>query len=470
MIQDALYKALVQTGGNEMKHMISRRSFLKHAACGSAAVPFFVRGSALGLGPRPAPSERLVMGCIGLGIQGVGNMREFLRHPDVQVAAVCDVLDTQTEKARAIVDTHYRNTDCRALSDWRKITQDQAVDAVLIAAPDHWHPLMGIDAARCGKHMYYEKPIGWSFQAAQALRSAVRRYGVVFQFGTQQRSSRDFRFACELVRNGRIGKLRTILVGVPGSVPVPMPAEEPVPTGFDYDMWLGPAPRAPYSYERTRPYVSRPDKPWTQNYSNWYHVSDYCIGFIGNWGIHHVDIAQWGGGTEDTGPTEIEGKAAFPTEGMGDCALTWQVNNTFANGVRLVHMDNDSAAKHPEQIPGFSQGILFKGDDGWVFVNRGRLDANPKSLLAETIGPNEVRLINSANHHRNFIDAAKGAAVAACPVDVAVRSDTICMIDNIAARLQRKLNWDPRRERFVDDDEANRMLTRTMRSPWTLKA
>ena len=444
---------------------LDRRTFLKGtgAAAVGLSLPTIVPASVFGAN---APSNRISMACIGLGIQGTGNMRAFLGQNDVQVTAVCDVSESQRQKGKAVVDAHYGNEDCATFGDFRDVCARTDIDAVLIATPDHWHVLIGLEAARHGKHMYYEKPIGWSFRAAQALRAAIHRYGVVFQFGTQQRSGRDFRFACELVRNGRIGELQMILVGVPGGVPVPSLPSEPVPDDIDYDRWLGPAPWAPYSFERCRPYTHRPDKPWTQNYSTWYHISDYCIGFIGNWGIHHVDIAQWGHGAEDTGPVEIVGRGAFSQDGVADCALTWQVENRFADGVTVVHMDNETSAAHPAQVQGFSQGVLFRGTDGWVFVNRSKLDANPKSLLQSEIGLDEIRLHASSSHHRDFLDAVRTGRTTACPIDVAVRSNTICQLDDIAIRLGRKLRWDPTKEQFLDDPQATRRLTRPMRNPW----
>jgi hypothetical protein len=264
------------------------------------------------------------------------------------------------------------------------------------------------------------------------------------------------------VRNGRIGKLQTILVGVPASSPFPAQPDEPVPPGFNYDMWLGPAPMAPYSYARCRPYSK-------EGWSIWYHISDYCMGFIGNWGIHHLDIAQWGHGTEDTGPVEIEGKGVFPKEGLANCALTWQVENKFRDGVTLVHMNDSTAAKHPLQTPRYKPtGIMFRGTEGWVYVTRSMIDAEPRSLLTSTIGPNEIHLEESSDHYRNFLDAVKQRKRAVCPIDVAVRSDTIAHLDNIAIKLRRKLRWDPVKEKFIGDEEANRMLKRPMRRPWHL--
>jgi predicted dehydrogenase len=449
---------------------LSRRQFLRNAlaTAGLLGAPPLAPSSIWHQAGAVAPSNRVVLGCIGLGIQGTGNMKAFLGHPEVRVTAVCDVHEDQRLKGKQVVDAFYGNADCAGTKDFRELVARPDIDAVLITTPDHWHPLIALEAARHGKHLYYEKPMGWSFRAAQAVRAAVRDRKVVFQFGTQQRSSGNFRFACELVRNGRIGQLKTILVGVPGSVPFPSQPTEPVPKELDYDLWLGPAPWAPYCVERCRPYTHRPNAPWTQNYSTWYHISDYCIGFIGNWGIHHLDIAQWGNGTESTGPTEIEGRGSFPREGLADCALTWQVENRFANGVTLVHMDDETSKKHPRQVGGHGHGILFLGTEGWVHVDRQGLDAQPKSLLQTQIGPGETHLFRSDNHHGNFVDAVKGRKPPAAPIDVAVRSDTLCHLDQIAIKLQRKLRWDAVQESFVDDPQANQMLDRPMRSPWKI--
>ena len=460
----------VKKGTVPFLRAVSRRQFLKQsAACaGVLGLPGVVPASALGKAGAAAPSNRVVLGCVGLGIQGMGNMRTFRGNPDVQVVAVCDVHETQRRKAKQSVDEFYDNQDCATYKDFRELLSRKDIDAVQITTPDHWHPLIALEAIRQGKHMYCEKPLGWSFRAAQAVRKAVLESRVVFQFGTQQRSTGKFRLACELVRNGKIGQLKTILVGVPGSVPCPNQPTEPVPKELDYDLWLGPAPVKPYCFERCRPYTERPNEPWTRNYSTWYHISDYCIGFIGNWGIHHLDIAQWGNGTELTGPVEVEGTGVFPQEGLADCGLSWQVENRFANGVTLFHMDDETSKKHSQQAGGHGHGIMFLGAEGWVHVDRERLDANPKSLLKATIGPNEVHLFKSDNHHVNFIDAVKGQTRPAAPIEIAVRSDTLCHLDQIAIKLRRKLRWDPVREAFLADDEANRMLDRPMRGPWKL--
>jgi predicted dehydrogenase len=442
---------------------MNRRQFLARSAslAGVLGAATIVPSSVLAQAGAAAPSNRVVMGCIGLGIQGTGNMRTFRSNREVQVAAVCDVHETQRLQAKQAVDEAYGNHDCAAVKDFRELMGRKDIDAVQITAPDHWHALIALEATRQRKHMYCEKPIGWSFRAAQAVRKAVHDSGVVFQFGTQQRSGGKFRTACELVRNGRIGRLKTILVGVPGSWTCPKQPTEPVPKELDYDLWLGPAPMAPYCYERCRPYAK--DK-----WSVWYCISDYCMGMIGNWGVHHLDIAQWGNGTDLGGPTEVEGTGVFPQDMLTDCAVSWQVENRYPSGVTLVHMDDGTAAKHPLQVGGYGHGVLFIGGEGWVHVDRGKLDAEPKSLLKATIGPNEIHLFKSDNHHANFIDAVKGRSAPAAPIDIAVRSDALCHLQQIAIKLRRKLRWDAAQESFVGDDEANRLLDRSMRAPWTL--
>ena len=433
----------------------SRRQFLKGTAmaAGALTLPYVVPSSAPGQAGTVAPSERIVMASIGLGIQGTGLLRAFLSHNDVQVVAVCDVRESQRQKAKGIVDQHYGNKDCVTYNDFRDVCRRPDIDAVCVATPDHWHVLVSLEAARNGKDMYTEKALGLSVAWDKALHGACHKYGTVFQWGTQQRSDKQFRFGCELVRNGRIGKLYTILVGVPYDFAVPNQPTQPVPEDLDYDMWLGPAPWAPYSYQRCR--------PWTQeeSYSNWYHISDYCLGGIGGyWGVHHVDIGQWGHGTDNTGPVEIEGTAVFPKDGLADCATSWKVTHKYADGVTMVYMD-EAQYKH---------GVTFQGSEGWVHITREGIWAEPQSLLTSVIGRDEIHLIESKGHQRDFLDAVKTRGRTICPIDVAVRTDTICHLTDICTRLGRKLRWDPAKENFIDDAEASRMLMRPMRSPWHL--
>jgi predicted dehydrogenase len=403
------------------------------------------------------------MGCIGVGGMGTGHLRGFLGRKRVRVVAVCDVYERQRQKAKSIVDRHYGDTGCATHNDFRELLGREDVDACVIATQDHWHVLIALEAARNGKDVYCEKSMGLSVADDQALRSAVNRYGVVFQFGTQSRSDARFRFACELVRNGRIGELHTILIGSAGGRPFPNQPPQPVPQGFDYDMWLGPAPWVPYTYHRCRPYSRK------EGQGVWYRISDYSQGGGTMWGIHSVDIAQWANGTDHTGPVEVEGTGVFPKDGMTDCAISYEVEHKYANGVKMIHADHGTSAKHASDIPGYRWGgLLFRGTDGWVFVSRGYINAHPKSLLKSIIGPNEIHLYESNDHKGNFLDCIKTRRQTICPVDIAVRSDTICLQANIAMWLKRKLRWDPERERFTNDDAANRALGRAMRTPWHL--
>lgn len=433
-------------------------------AAGALGLPEVLSASVLGGQGALSAGGRIHVAGIGLGIQGINNLRAMLARADARVIAVCDVHETQRAKGVKLVNDHYGDRACAAYRDYRDLMQRPDLDAVLICAPDHWHPLMVAEAARRGKHMYCEKPMGWSFRAAQAARQAVLDHGVVFQFGTQQRSDRKFRQACELVRNGRIGRLKTILVGVPGSVSsCPVQPAEPVPRELDYDLWLGPAPMAPYSYQRCRPY-----DPRKGGWSTWYSISDYCLGMIGNWGVHHLDIAQWANNTELDGPVEIEGAGVFPRGLLSDCAVSWQVQNRFSNGVTVVHMDDATSQKHPQQVGGFGHGVTFLGTEGWVYVRRGHIESSPESLLQTKPGPGQVRLFRSDDHHGNFLDAIRGRSTPASPIDVAVRVDTLCNLQQIAIRLRRPLHWDPVRQVFPRDDDANRLLDRPMRAPWKL--
>jgi len=428
---------------------------LKNAAAAVSAVtfPYIVSSSALGKSGGVAAGNRIVLGCIGMGIQGTGLMREFLGHRDVRVAAVCDVSKNQRQKARNLVDRHYGDKGCAAYNDFRELCARSDIDAVCIATPDHWHVLVSLEAARSGKDIYTEKALGLSLAADKALRRTCRKYGTVFQWGTQQRSGRNFRFGCELVRNGRIGRLHTILVGAPYDFAFPNQPTEAVPKDLDYDLWLGPAPWSPYTYQRCRPWTSE------ESYGIWYHISDYCLGGIGGyWGVHHVDIAQWGHGTDHTGPVETEGTAVFPTDGLADCATSWKVYHRYADGVTMIYTDNQQN----------KQGVVFQGTRGWVHVRRSGIWTQPESLLTTVIGPDEIHLTDSKNHQRNFLDAVKTRQRTVCPIEVAVRSDTVCHLTDIATRLGRKLQWDPEKENFVNDRQAKRMLTRPMRSPWHL--
>jgi len=456
-----------------MTQYIRRRKFLKDSLGAVTAVvgfPYVIPSSVIGAGGRTPPSERIAMGFVGVGSMGGGHLRTFLGYEDVRVVAMCDLRKKFRQRAQGFAEQRYgSNSGFQTHQDFREMLARDDIDAVCIATPEHWHGLVAIEAAKQGKDMYLEKPVDVHVAIAKALRETVNRYGVVFQFGTQQRSGREFRLACELVRNERIGKLHTVVVGsVPGAE-LPNQPTEPTPSKdeFDYDMWLGPAQWAPYSFQRS---ASRAEG--TPGY--WMHIHDYGLGCLsGAWGIHHVDIAQWGLDADDTGPVEVEGTGRIPEDGLCDTPVRWRVEHKYANGVKMIHADmKTSLAEYPQfDIKAANHrgcGILFLGSEGWVLVWRGGIDANPKSLLDTTFGPNEIRLPVSNNHRRNFLDCVRTRRQTVSPIAAAVRSDTVCHLDDIAIRLGRKLRWDPAKEEFINDDEANRMLSRPMRSPWHL--
>ena len=446
----------------------NRRQFLKSlggAALGAARFPYIVPSSVLGANGAVPPSEKVAMGFIGVGSMGGGHLRTFLGYDDVQAVAVCDLREMFRQRAVDRVARHPGGKGFKAYRDFRELLARDDIDAVTVVTPDHWHALIGIEAARNRKDMYYEKPLAMSVTEGKAVREAVNRYGVVFQFGAQQRSDEKFRFACELARNEKIGRLHTIMVGSHASTTCPTQPNQPAPDKdeFDYDTWLGPAPWAPYTYERCASRAMGTLGIWT-------FIHDYSLGGLGGaWGIHHVDIAQWGNETDKTGPLEIEGTGVIPADGLADTPVQWEIEHTYANGVKMIHASTRVAIKRAKQFAKRNgPGILFIGSEGWVLVGRGYLEAEPKSLLTATIGPDEIHLPRSNNHRRNFLECVKSRQRTMCPVETALRSDAICHMDDIAIRLGRKLKWDPQKEEFINDDQANRLLTRPMRSPWRL--
>jgi len=426
----------------------TRRQFLNRTLAAGAAVagiPAIIPGRALGADGAVAPSERIGVGVIGLGAQARYLMKNCLPFESARILAVCDVNRLRLEDAVGAVNDHYQDKGCAGYGDFRELLARDDIDAVIIGSCDHWHVHHGVYAARAGKDMYIEKPLSPSLEWCKSLREVVHRYDRVFQFGTQQRSTAQFRFACELAINKKLGELRKIQVGAPASRVSENIEATPMPDWIDYDLWQGPAPERPYS-----------DKRIINEY--WWHNSDYATGFVAGWGIHHVDIAQWGKGADRTGPVEVEGTGVFPRDGFCDCATKWNITMKYADGVILDYTDD---GQNPH-------GIRFIGDEGWVHVTRSTLDAEPKSLLQATFGPSDIRLYESNHHIGNFLECVKSRRPTACDIDTTLRSETICHLSEIAMRLRRKLAWDPAAERFVNDDEANRMLERAMRAPWRL--
>jgi len=418
------------------KSTTSRRQFLKGSVAAAIGLPTIVPASVFGANP---PSDRITVGCIGVGGKGSGNMRAFNGNPGAQVVAVCDVDADHRERARRSVGLSGE----ACYNDFRVLLARDDIDAVSVATPDHWHVPVSIAAVRAGKDVYCEKPLTLTIAEGRALANEVKRYGRVFQTGSQQRSGSEFRKGCELVVNGRIGKLHTIRVGIPGNNKKCEPTwtPEPVPDGFDYDLWLGPAPWEPYHHQRCH-YQFR-------------FILDYSGGQVTNWGAHHLDIAQWGNQADDTGPVEIVGKGEFPKTGLFTTSTKVDVEYTYANGVKMYLKTGGG-------------GTRFEGTEGWVYVNRGKIDAEPKSILSSVIGPNEIHLYESRNHMQNFLDCVKSRKDPICNAEIGHRSSTVCHLANIAMLLDRPIRWDPQKEQFPGDDEAQRMTWRPRRAPYIL--
>jgi len=457
-----------------MNAHLSRRRFIQTnlaATIAAAAFPSVLPVSVLG--KETALSNRIGVGCIGVGPQGRGDLGGFLHQDSARVIALCDVSKTNLDLARDQVNQQYQNTDCALYHDFQELLARADIDAVLIATPDHWHVPIAVAAARAGKDIYLEKPMGLSVAEDQLLRALVQKNKRVFQFGTQQRSSREFRRAAELVRNGRIGSLKQINVWCSGSRPGGSTTPAPVPEGLDYERWLGPAPKSPYTIDKCF------DNAAPGSWKTWWHNYDYALGFIAGWGVHPLDIAYWGHPAMMNGDLEVEGKAVIPTSGACNTAVAWEVNFAFADGVHMTYKAtrngcdacalNDFTAWQQKYGKLADHGTAFEGTEGWVMVHRGGIHANPESLLEEKFGPSDIRLPESTNHAGNFLNAVKTRSKTICPIEEAVQADILCHLSNIAVRLNRPLKWEPARERFLNDDEANRRLAlRPMREPWRL--
>lgn len=418
----------------------SRRSFLRRAGA-AACFPLVVPGAVLGRDGGVAPSNRIVMGCVGVGGQGTRQMAGGIWSPEggfvgqkgVQVVAVCDVNARNRENARRIINERYGNQDCKAYVDFRELVARPDINAVLVATGERWHPLVSMAAARTGKDIYSEKPMSLTIAEARALAETVRRYGVIFQIGTQQRSMRNFRFACELVRNGYIGEVKRVVGDLdPGFPPHCHLPGEPVPDWLDWDLWLGPCPWRPY-----HPGVA----------GGWMGWFDYSGGDMTNWGAHVMDIVQWGLGMDESGPVEI-----LPPNGSDAKLLTFR----YASGAIAVC----------DRTPGMGKGIQFEGSKGVVRVSREVFETEPGNLKQVTLKPDEIHLHESDNHHSDFLRSVRTRARNASDADVGCRSISVCHLGNLAMHLGRPLKWDPVKERFPDDAEANQMLARPMRAPW----
>ena len=422
---------------------ISRRQFLAStavAACGPMILSSPARGFA-------AASERIRLGFIGIGIQSRGHLKRFVGTSDTQVIAVCDVVTERREDSKRIVEEGYAKQKdvgsykgCAAYVDFRELLARDDIDAVVIGTPDHWHAIPAVMACRAGKDVYCEKPLSLTISEGRAMVDAARKHDRVFQTGSQQRSEFGglFRRAVEIIRNGHLGEIKTVRVGVGGpAVTCDLPTEE-CPSGTDWNFWNGPSPERGYN-QLLCPKGILNHFPAFRNYR------EYAGGGMADMGAHHFDIAQWALGMDNSGPVKIE-----PPDDKATTGLKF----TYANGIVMSH--------------GGPSGCTFEGTKGTLYVDRGKIESNPANILEATIGPDEFHVEKADNHHRNWIDAIRSRKKTICDVEIGHRSATVCELGQIGYDLRRPLNWDPVKERFVNDDDANKLLSRPMRDPWKL--
>jgi len=442
---------------------LSRRSFLQRTGIATAAaigIPTIIPASARGADGHVAPSNRIVMGAIGVGSQGTSNLGNLIKVKEIHYVAVCDVDEGHRTNAQQKVNEAYGNQDCKGYNDFREMLERKDLDAVSIAVPDHWHSIPAIMAANRGLHLYAEKPLALTIREGRAIVNAVKKNKVIWQTGSWQRSQTNFQLGCELVRSGRIGKVHTVKVGLPTGSAIDMKkpqGEMPIPKGFDYDFWLGPAPYAPYNESRCH---------W-----NFRWIMDYSGGQLTDWVGHHGDIANWGMGTEHTGPVSIKAHGEFPREGLWNTAIHYNIECKYPKGVSKVAPDGFTMLLADGAT--FPMGTRFEGTDGYVFVDRGGGTGKIETSVKDTkLGPKDVHLYDSKyNHFQNFADCVLSKKEAIAPVEPAHRAITLGHLGNISMRLGgRELKWDPSAEQFVNDTTADRMLERAMRGTWHLPA
>ncbi|MBL7133051.1 MAG: Gfo/Idh/MocA family oxidoreductase [Phycisphaerae bacterium] len=443
---------------------ITRRAFVTRSAAALAA-PYIVRASALGLGAAVAPSNRITLGFIGIGMMGQGHLRHCLHYGDVQILAVCDVDKWRRDRAKAAVEAAYANQPaagrprCHAYNDLRNLLARDDIDAVVIATGDRWHAPATVLAAKAGKDIYCEKPISLTIRGARAMVNAVRRYARVFQAGLQQRSTAEFRIATQLVRDGAIGKVRVVYVNHPGTCGDVGLRPEPVPAGLDWDLWLGPAPWHPYN-RRFHPY-GRPPRvvPWQ-------FCRDFGGGNLTSNAVHAFDVVQWGLGMDHTGPVRIT-----PPGAGGRHLLTYTYPGGTLCQVVPGRLDKRAVLIPPGWNLGThltSFGALFVGQEGWIHVGRrGYLECFPRKILEQATGL-RGRKGSVTSHHQNWFDCIRTRNRTACDVSVGCQSTIVSHLGCIAHWTGRSLKWDPAGEVFAGDSEANRWRARAMRAPWTL--
>ena len=452
---------------------MKRRKFIKNsvtAAAGTIILPTIIPSSVIGKNP---PSDMINIGQIGFGrIAMTHDLAETLKYDVAKVVAVADFDSARLAKGKQFIENYYAKktgnpgyVEVKCFGDYHEILADKAIDAVIISTPDHWHSQPAIEAALAGKDIYVQKPTSLTITEGRLLSDVVRRKGVILQVGTQQRSMPQFRIAAELVRNGRIGKLETVKIGLPGDPSGPEAPEVPIPKNLNYTGWLGSTPEVYYNEMRVHPQDSITDRP------GWLRCEQFGAGMITGWGQHHFDSAAWGMDTELTGPISIEAVAQFPKSGLWDVHGDFMAKAEYKNGITQLTSG------------GYPNGVRYEGTEGWIFVTRGNYTASPSDpvaserntsaleasdpkILTSVIKENEIHLYVSNEQHRNWLDCIKSRKDPISPVEIGHRACTVCLVTHIAMKLGRILTWNPEKELFINDNEANSMLSRPQREPY----
>jgi len=452
---------------------MQRRNFIKKTSSASAAT--FLAPTILpsGIFGKTTANKKLTIGQIGCGrIARDHDMPGVMQYDNARLIAVCDVDSNRMKDAKTLVETYYskktgsnKTVDVKMYGDYKEMLKNKDIDAVVISTPDHWHSQPAIEAALAGKDVYLQKPTSLTVEEGRILSDIIQKKGTILQVGTQQRSMSQFRVAAELVRNGRIGKLHTVKVGLPGDPSGPEAPKMPVPSNLNYYMWLGQTPLMDYTEIGVHP---------QQGYSRpgWLRIEQFGAGMITGWGQHHYDSAAWGMDTELTGPISVQAVAEFPKSGLWNVHGDFMSKAEYENGITMYTSSG-----------GYTNGIKYIGTDGWIFVSRGAyiasasdpvaaaksskaLDASDPKILTSIIGPDEIHLYKSDEQHGNWLDCIESRKPPISPVEMGHRACSICLITHISMKLKRKLNWNPKKEKFINDDKANSMLTRSQRKPY----
>ncbi|MCX6193156.1 MAG: Gfo/Idh/MocA family oxidoreductase [Cytophagales bacterium] len=423
------------------------------------------------LGGKDAPSNKINIAQIGCGrIARTHDLPSTWKFEKARIMAVCDLDRHRTEETKQLVEEYYTKKtgqanyiDVKMYDDYREMLLNKDIDAVMISTPDFWHAQPAMEAALAGKDIYLQKPTSLTIHEGRQLAEIIQKTGRILQVGTQQRSSSQFRKAAELVRNGRIGKLHTVKIGLPGDPSGPPAPAMPIPKGFNYDMWLGSTPEMPYTEIGVHPQVGY-DRP------GWLRMEQFGAGMITGWGQHHYDSAAWGMDTEYTGPISVESVAEFPKSGLWNVHGDFMSKAEYANGITMYTSG------------GYQNGIRYEGTEGWIFVSRGdyaatpsdptskvrakAIDASDPKILESVIGEKEIHLYNSADQHGNWLDCIESRKEPISPIEIGHRACSVCLITHVSMKIPRKLQWDPKKEHFVNDAEANTWLRRSQRAPY----